>query len=120
MMALRHVGLATLPGCGPRSACAEAAGSSWATIPFTSWLTAFFGAAYFLALLILWLGSRRGFPARLLPVVRLGGVASLWLVLVLVGRGHFCVYCLVTHTPRTSRSGGSRRSLDATCASPHA
>ena len=98
MMALRQVGLATLPGCGPRSACAEAAGSTWATIPFTSWPTAFFGGAYFLALLLLWFGSRRGLPARLLPVIRLGGFASLGLLLALIAEGHFCVYCLVTHT----------------------
>jgi len=96
-LAIEHLGLATLPGCGPRSGCAALAGDPWATVPLTSWPTAFLGTAFFTGMLVLWLGSRRELPGVLRWLTRAGGVASLWLLAVLLSGEHFCVYCLVTH-----------------------
>ena len=97
MLSLEHLGAVALPGCGPGSGCAEVAKSYWGKVPGTSWPTSFAGLAYFLAVLVYWLGSVRGTPAIFRWVIRLGVLGSLWLIGVMFYEDHFCQYCIGAH-----------------------
>ena len=65
MLVLEHMGGLSLPGCGPGSACAQVTSSVWGKIPLgaVKWPVSHVGLAYFLAVLVVWLGSGRGVPA---------------------------------------------------------
>ena len=97
MLALEHFGGLRLPGCGPGSACAEAAASYWGKVPGTQWPVSFVGTAYFLGALAAWLGSKRGVPGGLCNLARLGALISLGYAILMFKEGHVCLYCLGSH-----------------------
>ncbi len=113
-MALGHLGAIAVPGCGPGSACARAAASAWGTIPLLHWPVSFLGVAAFSALLAAWIASRGSVSRPLARIVRLVGLASVTLVIVLLVESLFCPYCFVAHgaclafwvVAEASRSGG--------------
>jgi len=88
----------SLPGCGPRSACAALAAGPWGTVPGLGWPTSFVGTAYFSAVLSMLLIHGRRVPALLRTIVRVGLVVSLWLLGVMVVGRELCGYCLAVHT----------------------
>ena len=126
MLALEHIGGLSLPGCGPGSGCAELANSFWGRVPGTNWPVSFAGVAYFLSLLVLWVGQRRGLPSILPYIVRLGVLGTVWFLIVMIHERHFCQYCLGVHLGNIAfwivmectraRSAFSARLLTATCA----
>lgn len=97
MMVLEHLGGLELPGCGPGSACAQAAASRWGSV--AGWPSSFLGTAYFASVLVLWLalGYRRELPAVLPWIARAGGLGSLLFLAVIAMEGHHCLYCLTIH-----------------------
>lgn len=86
-----------LPGCGPQSACAELSASTWGRLPGVGWPVANLGLAWFLALAVAWKqsGGRLIGPWRL--AVRVGAVASLFWIGVMVHAGTLCPWCLTVH-----------------------
>jgi protein-disulfide isomerase len=97
MLALEHISGQRLPGCGEGSACAEAAASVWATIPYVNWPVSFLGLAYFLGLFVVWLTARRGVPPGVRQIVRCGVLVSLGFLVVMIIEGLVCSYCVATH-----------------------
>lgn len=97
LLVISHFGGINLPGCRVGGACAEAAASVWGKVPRTAWPISFVGLAYFLGLLIAWLGSRDGVSAPLRLLVRIGVLLSVLYVIVLIVEKHLCYYCLATH-----------------------
>jgi len=97
LLVLEHlVGLA-LPGCGPGSACAQAAASVWGKVPGLKWPVSHVGFAYFLGLLAAWIGARRGVSSVLRDIVRLGAIVSLLYMFVIIFGKYGCKYCLAAH-----------------------
>jgi protein-disulfide isomerase/uncharacterized membrane protein len=96
MLVLEHFAF-RLPGCGPESGCARAAGSIWGTVPGLGWPTSFVGFAYFIGLLITWLWARRGAPIGLRRLVRLGALASVAFIVIMFAGNYICPYCLAVH-----------------------
>lgn len=97
LLVLDHWGGLSLPGCGPRGGCAQAAASVWGKVPGFNWPTSFVGFAYFVGLLVLWSCSRRGFPPVAIWVARLGVLASLGFILIMVVGNYLCPYCIAAH-----------------------
>lgn len=97
LLVLEHLGGLQLPGCGADSPCGRATASVWGRVPGTTWPTASVGLAYFAALAAAWGvgGGRMVQPIRWL--VRLGGVASIGLTVVMFAGGYLCPYCLAVH-----------------------
>lgn len=87
-----------LPGCGPKSGCEALEATRWGTVPGLGWPVSFLGAAYFAAALVGWLVSRGEVPRGLIWVLRVGAVASLTFVLVMVALRKLCPYCAGVHT----------------------
>lgn len=97
LLVLEHlVGLA-LPGCGPGSACAQAAASVWGKVPGIGWPVSHLGFAYFAGLLVAWLMSGRGVSPALAMVARLGALVSVFYLFVIIFGGYACKYCLAAH-----------------------
>lgn len=86
-----------LPGCGPGSACAQAAGSAWGRVPLINWPISFVGLAYFIGLGAAWIAvPRAGFG--ILPwIVRLGAAFSILYLGVMIVGGMLCPYCIISH-----------------------
>ena len=97
VLAIQELGGIELPGCGVKSACAQAAASYWAVLPGTSWPTVFAGLAYFLGLFVIWAGSAFGVPPVVRWIVRVAAAGSLWLLIVLFASGQPCWYCIGAH-----------------------
>jgi protein-disulfide isomerase/uncharacterized membrane protein len=99
MLVLDHLGGLSLPGCGPKSACAEVTSGKWGKIPLgaVNWPVSHFGLAYFAALLTAWLSCGRGVPAGLRNLVRIGALGSLGFCALLIAGRHICYYCLGVH-----------------------
>ncbi|MFC1572623.1 DsbA family protein [Candidatus Eisenbacteria bacterium] len=97
ILALGHIGAIGVPGCGEDSPCAKAAASAWGAVPGINWSTAFLGLAYFAGALAAWIRSRNGIVPLFRWVARLGALASLGFLLVILIEGHHCSYCLVSH-----------------------
>ncbi len=90
-----HLRAVALPGCGPGSACDEAAKSVWGKVPVANVSTAAAGAAYFLGMLAWWLGSG---ASRTLRTAATGGLLGrLMFVIVMFAEGWACKYCLAAH-----------------------
>jgi protein-disulfide isomerase/uncharacterized membrane protein len=102
-LALSQLDAFTLPGCGANSGCAGAAASAFGKIPVQGlaepWSVSFLGVAYFVAVGLAWLVSRRGVSPGLKGVLVVGAFASLFWVTVMLARPDelFCQYCLGTH-----------------------
>lgn len=120
-LALERLAGLQLPGCGPESACAKAAASVWGRVPLVDWPLSYVGVAYFAALLWVWLASRGVIAGGMRWLVRLGGLGSIILTIVMVAGGYVCEYCLAVHVgnllycvlleavaPRPRGSGGGR------------
>ncbi len=97
MLVLEHLGGIRLPGCAQDSPCARSVASAWGTIPVIQWPTSFLGFTFFLAVLVAWLWCRDGLSLLFRSFVRLGALASLLFLLLIVIKGYFCQYCLVAH-----------------------
>lgn len=97
MLVLQHLGGLSLPGCGPGSACAQAAGSVWGKVPGIGWPTSHVGLAWFTALLAAWIAARGRLTALIRGVVFAGAAGSLLLTAVMIAGGYLCQYCLVVH-----------------------
>jgi protein-disulfide isomerase/uncharacterized membrane protein len=96
MLVLEHFEMA-LPGCGPASGCDRAAASVWGSVPGLGWPTSFVGLAYFSGLFAAWLWARRGVPAGLRWLVRLGALASVAFLVIMFAGNYICPYCLAVH-----------------------
>jgi len=99
LLALKQLGVVgeSLPGCGPQSACGALTSGPFGRIPGIDWPVSYVGVAWFLGLLVAWLLGRRGLPQPLVWLVRVGALASLGFVLVMVAKGQICPYCLGAH-----------------------
>lgn len=95
VLVMQHLQGLELPGCGPRSACAQLAAGPFGHIgPLP---LSVIGVAWFGAMLSGWLLSFHGLSAVLRLAMRLGAAASLFYVGVMVWQGHLCPYCLAVH-----------------------
>lgn len=97
MLVLEHLVGLKLPGCGEDSPCAQTVASAWGTVPVINWPTSFLGFAFFFGALLAWISSRDAIGGIFRLFVRLGALASVLFLLVIVIEGHFCQYCLVSH-----------------------
>ncbi len=97
MLVLEHLAGLSLPGCGAGSPCSRAAGSVWGTVPVLQWPVSFLGLAYFVAVFCAWPAMRGGAPAAARWLIRLGALASVGFVLVMIFGHYLCPYCLATH-----------------------
>lgn len=97
MLVLEHIGGLSLPGCGAESACHEVTSGKWGTVPVVQWPVAFLGGAYFGAIFIAWLASRRGISWALKWIIRFCALLSLAFVMIMLVERQICHYCLVTH-----------------------
>ena len=96
-LALRHVLTFALPGCGFESGCERAFASAWAKLPALEWPVAFLGLSWFAALLLAWLCTSGAWPRALTWITRVGALASLAFLTVMLVDGAFCAYCAVVH-----------------------
>ena len=99
IMALKGLGVLgqSLPGCGPESACDAITRGPFGSIPGIGWPVSFLGFAYFCGLIIAWSGCLGGVSSPLRWLIRLGVVASLMFIVVMIVDGALCPYCLTTH-----------------------
>lgn len=99
LLVLEKMGSIDLPGCGPQSACALAQNSTWGRLPLGSFElpVSFIGLGYFAGMLAAWLIARGRLPGILRAIAFFGGAVSLLYLGVIVGQGHYCPYCIVTH-----------------------
>lgn len=97
IMALKGLGVLgqSLPGCGPGSACDKITEGAFGSV--FSWPVSFLGFAYFCGLIIAWSGCLGGVPMPLRWLIRLGVLASLMFIGVMIVDGALCPYCLTTH-----------------------
>lgn len=84
-----------LPGCGPNSGCDKVTSGVWGRIPFIEWPVSFVGFAYFSGLLVAWILDAPGRGIR--NLMRLGMLASIMFVVVMITEGAFCRWCATAH-----------------------
>lgn len=96
MLVIQHFG-AGLPGCGPRSACDDLAATAWGRVPGLGWPIALVGVAWFAGLLAAWATGRGPIPGIMRGLALLGGAFSLIYIVVMLGLGKICPYCLIVH-----------------------
>ena len=97
MLSLGSLFEIALPGCGPASACAQAAAGPFGRVPGIDWPVSFVGLAYFTATLATWLSTRGAVSAAMRAVVRGAVLVSLAFVAILLIERTFCAYCLAAH-----------------------
>ena len=97
LLVQQHLCGLSLPGCGTGSPCAQAAESVWGKLPYVAWPVSFVGLAYFLAMLVAWPTMRHGLTPLVRWLLRLGVLASLGFVIVMVQGGYVCKYCVAIH-----------------------
>lgn len=104
-----HIQEAPVVGCGggvelggsaaqaAGSGCDRAKDSIWSALPVVGWPTAHVGMAWFAAMAQCWTIGRGRLvgPARLLGLF--GGLASLFLIGVMVVEGYLCRWCALAH-----------------------
>lgn len=96
-LVLGHIRAMDIPGCGIGSPCAEAAASAWGKLPGVEWPVSFIGLAYFFAAAVGWSIGKGVVPSAYSWMVRIGAAVSLLYVVVIIGGGHWCMYCLTAH-----------------------
>jgi predicted DsbA family dithiol-disulfide isomerase/uncharacterized membrane protein len=96
-LAVQHLGLGELPGCGLESACGRLADDAWGRLPGIEWPVAFLGLAHFTALLAAWGVGAARWPATLAWVGRIGALASLAFLGRMAAEHEACVYCVTAH-----------------------
>lgn len=87
----------SVPGCGPLSDCSRLASGPWGRIPELNWPFSFVGFAYFDAMTLAWIASRGGLDPLLRNIARLGALASIGFVTLMLGLNAWCPYCAVVH-----------------------
>jgi len=99
ILALKQLGLIgdNLPGCGPQSACGQVTNGPFGRIPGLDWPVSFLGLAWFLGLLVAWLTARPSVANGLRWLARIGAVASVVFVFIMLADGAICPYCLFAH-----------------------
>ena len=99
LLALKQLGVVgdSLPGCGPASACGALTSGPFGRIPGLEWPVSFVGLAWFIALAATWSMSRAGVSSTLRWLVRVGALASVGFILIMVDKGTICPYCLLAH-----------------------
>ena len=99
LLALKQLGVVgdSLPGCGPASACGALTSGPFGRIPGLEWPVSFVGLAWFIALAATWSMSRAGVSSTLRWLVRVGALASVGFILIMVDQGTICPYCLLAH-----------------------
>jgi protein-disulfide isomerase len=85
------------PGCGVGSGCAEAAKSVWGKVPGVNWPVSSLGLTFFVSILIGWISTHGRIAPALTCLVRLGALASLFYLGVMLFAKLSCQYCLVAH-----------------------
>lgn len=106
-LSLSHLGYAT-PGCGEGGSCDQIKDTSFAYVPgtfsqdgaqATGWPIAYVGTAYFTSLLVVWvLSSGTGLNTLVKQVIRLGAIASLaYIIIMLFVVKIVCPLCMTTH-----------------------
>ena len=85
-----------LPGCGPNSGCDKVTSGVWGRIPLIEWPVSFVGFAYFSGLLVAWVLDAPGRGLR--NLMRLGMLASIMFVVVMITEGAFCRWCATAIT----------------------
>ncbi|MBI1849649.1 MAG: thioredoxin domain-containing protein [Planctomycetes bacterium] len=97
VLALGHLGAMAVPGCGPESACAKLAASTWGKVPLVDWPVSFLGVAWFAGLAAAW-SAARGTPGPSLAwLSRLGAFGSTTFVGAMIGEQLLCPWCLAVH-----------------------
>ena len=99
LLALKQLGVIgdSLPGCGPASACGALTSGPFGRIPGLGWPVSFVGLAWFIALAATWCMGRAGVSSTLRWLVRVGALASVGFILIMVDKGAICPYCLIAH-----------------------
>ncbi|MDP7006092.1 MAG: thioredoxin domain-containing protein [Phycisphaerales bacterium] len=82
----------SIPGCGVGSGCDSITGGPWGTVPLIAIPVSFVGMAWFIGLFLGWLTSR--FSSKtFLWFARIGALASVGFIIVMVSVGSFCKWC---------------------------
>jgi protein-disulfide isomerase/uncharacterized membrane protein len=97
MLVYQHLTGLAIPGCGAGSPCAELANSVWGRVPGTWFSVSSLGLAFFTALLIGWMMSRGGVSNQFRWIARVGVLASIMFLVVMVMKQQLCRYCLAAH-----------------------
>ncbi len=84
------------PGCGLDSGCDAVANGPWGSVPVLMWPVSFIGVAWFVSLLVSWIGSISSLKS-FVYLVRIGVLGSVGFFVVMFFVGHFCVWCAVAH-----------------------
>jgi|GEM_PF-1124942 len=96
LLATKYIWAVHLVGCGEGAGCDWILKSQWSKIAGLP--VAFLGLAYFSGLLILWLGSNRtGVFSAMSVIGRVGVLASVFFLMVMLIEGHFCIWCGIAH-----------------------
>lgn len=117
MLVASHLGGIGLPGCGAVGGCADASKSVLGSVPLVGLPTASVGLAYFVAVLIGYLGARGAPGASARWIARVGALASIGFLVGSVVLKVLCWYCIVSHAANllfvvlleTTARGGARR-----------
>lgn len=86
-----------IPGCGLKSACAQATGSKWGKVPVVNVPVSFLGLAYFAALLAAWTRFRGRLGGRIRVLAVLGGLVSIGYLGIMLTHRLACPYCITSH-----------------------
>jgi protein-disulfide isomerase/uncharacterized membrane protein len=100
MLVSDSLGLFTAPGCGEDGGCDKAVNGPLGSIEIfgTHWPSSFLGMAFFIAMLVTWIASRRrGVSIALVVMATLGGLASVFYIGAMVAGGYFCIWCTTAH-----------------------
>ena len=88
---------ASLPGCGPQSACDKVTSTAWGRVPGLGWPVSYVGFSYFLAMLACWFGARQQVPVWARWTARAGALASFIFIIAMISLEALCPYCLAAH-----------------------
>ena len=86
----------SIPGCGVGSGCDSITNGLWGTVPVVGIPVSFVGFAWFLGLLFSWVMGGC-LSKKFLYGVRLGVLASVGFIVVMVSVGSFCRWCALAH-----------------------
>lgn len=86
----------SIPGCGVGSGCDSVTNGPWGTVPGILVPVSFVGLAWFLGLFVGWATSGC-LSKKFLWSVRLGVLASLGFIVVMILVGGFCKWCALAH-----------------------
>ncbi len=115
LLSAQRLGGMALPGCGLKSSCWAVANGPWGRVPGIGWPVSYLGAAWFAAIIVLWIAGRRA-PDRITRwLVRIGAAISALFVAVMLIDSTICWYCMGVHAanlafwPLVERAGAPAR-----------